>query len=55
MQIKMSSDNAAFSDAPEMETARILREIAARVENGHESGKCTDENGNHVGTWSFTP
>lgn len=33
------------------EVARILREIANKLENGYTSGVCLDMNGNTVGDW----
>jgi hypothetical protein len=45
--------NAAFEDDRGHEVARILREIADRVEVGHEYGVAHDINGNTVGSWRF--
>ncbi len=50
--IKM--ENAAFDDMPASELARILREIARRVESGDTEGKAIDANGNAAGQWSVT-
>lgn len=33
--------------------ARMLREVADRVEHGYESGIVKDINGNTVGDWEF--
>lgn len=50
--------NAAFTEeygGPEMETARILRAVAERVENGHlDAGSAWDLNGNKVGQYRVT-
>ena len=43
--------NAAFSEAREAEIARILREIAEKVERGSTQGKVYDVNGNNVGSF----
>ena len=47
--------NSAFGDNDyEMrhELARILREIADKLEKDYEAGPCRDYNGNTVGQWS---
>lgn len=51
--IKFEVDNSAFSnnDGPG-EVARILRDLATKIENGRESGQVMDANGNSVGQWS---
>lgn len=68
MTLNIKVDNAAFWDAncesedqehPEhmqamaYECARILREVAERLENGDEAGACVDVNGNRVGNFSL--
>ena len=55
MQIKFSTDNAAFTEYyyPNMEIARVLKRIAARVEEGAKSGAIMDSNGNKIGRWSL--
>lgn len=51
-----SMDNAAFADGnAAVETARILREVATRLESGHESGLVREINGNTVGQWDIDP
>ena len=53
--LKISTVNAAFGDGNRYdEIARILREVAARVEGGQQAGSAMDENGNKVGSWRFT-
>lgn len=42
-------DNAAFEFDKEREVARILRDIADKIERGHEPTKPMDYNGNSVG------
>lgn len=54
--LKIKTGNAAFQDAGDdgkAEVARILREIADKLENGQEGGACMDGNGNRVGEWSL--
>jgi hypothetical protein len=43
----------ALDDNPIEETARILREVADRLEMGNESGTLYDYNGNAVGSWAL--
>lgn len=43
--------NAAFDEAPSPELARILRDVATRVEDGEREGAVRDVNGNKVGTF----
>lgn len=50
-ELKIDSENAAFSESPELETARLLRQTADRLENGNDYGSLTDFNGNLVGKW----
>lgn len=58
-KLEFSTDNAAFADAPDSEVARILREIADKIESAGPhgaleiGGKVADENGNTVGEWSL--
>jgi hypothetical protein len=49
--VHFDTGNAAFSENAQWETARILREIAARIEQGNLYGFATDSNGNTVGEW----
>ncbi len=48
--ITIKTDNAAFEGDAGPEVARILREIAGRIENGDTRVPCRDINGNLVGT-----
>jgi hypothetical protein len=52
-KIEFDTDNAAFDGQWAPETARILRNIADKIENGKASGKVLDENGNTVGQFGF--
>ena len=54
--IRINTENAAFSaefHSPEIEVARILKELAERIRNGWEVNTLTDFNGNKVGTVSI--
>jgi len=51
--MKIRSDNAAFSDGGGPEVARLLRQTADRIEAGHDYGRLMDYNGNGVGEWDF--
>ncbi len=61
LKLKMHTSNQAFilegdegSDRFNYnEVARILREVADKVERGHSGGKMLDANGNSVGEWSL--
>ena len=49
--LSIAMDNAAFDDGDNggQELARILRDIAERVEQGHDFVQAWDANGNKVG------
>ena len=52
--IQIQMDNAAFTDAPASELARILRELAERIENdGQDECPLRDFNGNKVGQFKI--
>lgn len=44
----IACDNAAFCDDPAAELARMLRDVATRLERGETIGHVRDENGNRV-------
>lgn len=51
-KLSFSIDNAAFHEGyGREETARILKETAQKVEEGYNSGKIRDINGNTIGSW----
>ena len=59
-KIRIELGNAAFSDPEEghyepFEVARILRQVASRVEDGEKDGALRDVNGNKVGFFAHTP
>ena len=50
LKLFIETDNAAFDDQPATELARILRDLAARIESDPESYiVLRDVNGNKVG------
>lgn len=55
-KITINTANAAFGDTDSSraeEVARLLREIAADLDNGDVCGGIFDINGNKVGTWDL--
>lgn len=53
LEITFATDNAAFDDYPASEAARILREIADKLEHGRFDGPIFDMNGNRIGRFSM--
>jgi hypothetical protein len=51
--LTINCTNAAFDDDPRPEIARILRELADRLDGGITQGGVHDVNGNTVGTFTF--
>ncbi len=52
--LNFDMDNAAFEDDDGFdEAARIVREIAIKLQHGNPAGKCVDVNGNVVGEYSI--
>lgn len=51
--MKLQTHNAAFEDGAASETARILRDVAKRLERGDLAGVAWDVNGNHVGEFEL--
>ena len=51
--VNIAMGNEAFEDAGGREVARILRDIAAKLERGEDQGACMDANGNRVGEWAI--
>jgi len=50
IKIEIQTDNAAFSEGGGYEVARILRELATKIEGGHDGPiPLMDINGNRVG------
>jgi hypothetical protein len=53
-RLEMKTDNAAFEEwAAPMEIARILRDVANRLEDDQLIGPCRDINGNNVGQYRY--
>ena len=52
-KLEFSTDNAAFDSYGASETARILRKIAKRIEEGTLDGKVLDLNGNSIGHYDL--
>ena len=59
LRLEIKTDNAAFSEDEVLtiegryEVARLLRDVAMKIENFHESGKIMDVNGNRCGEWNL--
>jgi hypothetical protein len=52
--LAIDADNAAFDPDPRFEIARLLRQLAGRLETMESfSERLHDINGNHTGTWRF--
>jgi hypothetical protein len=51
--IDISTGNGAFDDDAGAEVARILRDVADRIERGTATGKVFDINGNRVGSFEL--
>jgi len=53
LTVKIKTQNAAFDgDDKALELARLLREIAQRLEEGQTRGEVRDTNGNTVGAFA---
>lgn len=48
-RVLINIDNAAFEDGRDAELARILREVADKLDDGVSAGNVRDYNGNTVG------
>lgn len=56
VEVQMILENAAFDDHPDLEVARILKNLAAEIElvgMRHANGNLRDYNGNTVGAFSY--
>ena len=59
LKLEIKTGGAAFSEDEVLtiegryEVAKLLRDIAMKIENFHESGKIMDVNGNRCGEWSL--
>jgi hypothetical protein len=52
-KIQFHTSNAAFEDGAASESARILRHVAAEIEDGHLEGVVIDSNGNLIGAFKL--
>lgn len=52
-RLSIRTGNAAFENHVASETARILRAVADKLDNGAHDGECSDVNGNTVGSCTF--
>ena len=54
-KLEFKTDNAAFDEGMATECGRILRALAASIEqHGGDRGYLFDSNGNNVGSYSVT-
>jgi hypothetical protein len=51
---RFQTKNAAFESSEEQETARILREIADKLDDFTREGNVFDANGNKIGTFRLS-
>ncbi len=52
-KLTFKTDNAAFEEDKSIEVARILRDVATKIETGKTSGKIFDINGNSIGRFEL--
>ncbi|HEV2530938.1 hypothetical protein [Phenylobacterium sp.] len=52
-RLEIDTHNAAFDDGAASEVARILRQVAKRIEAGELEGEPWDVNGNRVGAFEL--
>lgn len=52
-ECKFDTDNAVFDLDDRMEAAKILRELAERIEGGALQDYIRDDSGNRIGQFSF--
>jgi hypothetical protein len=56
LKLRLKGEGGAFAVRPASEIARILREVARRIEeDGDDEGLLRDINGNRVGEWTVRP
>ncbi len=54
LSLEIKQSNAAFTDCREIETARILKHLADKIEEGCTDCRIMDANGNCVGQMATT-
>lgn len=52
--LTIHTDNDSFTGDPTTEIARILREVADRLQNGEVVANLRDINGSHVGAYGLS-
>ncbi|WP_431881854.1 hypothetical protein [Micromonospora chalcea] len=55
LTLSIETHGQAFTDDPAGQSAEALREVAARIVDGHRDGVIRDYNGGRVGRWELTP
>ena len=50
-QIKIASSDSDAEDNPKFLICSTLRDVARRIEAGHDIGNVRDTNGNTIGNW----
>ncbi len=53
-KIEINTDNDAFAEDVGEECARLLRQVANKIEDGYTVGPLIDYNGTKVGEFRFT-
>lgn len=53
-KLTIRTENEAFDGFPGDELARILRDVAEKLQDGRNRAVCVDVNGNTVGSWELT-
>lgn len=53
MKIEFTTDNAAFNTNKNFEIARILKDIAYKIEEGYREGVIVDIDGNKIGEFKI--
>lgn len=53
LTIEFHTGNSAFEDNEPEETAKLLRDIASKIDRGDTDGPVLDLNGNTIGGWEF--
>lgn len=52
-KLRFKTINASFDDSTHYESARILREIAGKLDDYEHEGIVQDSNGNTIGKWEL--
>ena len=54
LTITFETENAAFEGDKLREIAKMVRQVAEKIEAGRDSGKIMDVNGNSIGTFDVS-